>query len=243
MAYHQMSHFYDVLSYDQPYDKWDSIVETYLPENTKRLLDIGCGTGQLTAKFTKYGDVVGVDLSEEMLEIAKKRNPNIEWYHQDMRELNLSGQFDVITIFCDSLNYVTDLEEILQVFYYVEQYLTKDGVFIFDVHSTRKMNTLFNDQCYIDHQDDLTLTWEAIKGEEDNSVWHELSFFIKTDEGLYKRFDETHYQQTYDLELYQQLLSMAGFKIVNQFTDFNIQEFNPNGDRHFIVAKKIIHER
>ena len=61
-----------------------------------------------------------------------------------------------------------------------------DGVLMFDVHTTHKMDTLFNNQSYIDESEDIYLGWEAVQGEEKHSVWHDMSFFIK------KRMDNTN---------------------------------------------------
>ena len=57
------------------------------------------------------------------------------------------------------------------------------------------MNTAFNNQCYIDDNDDIFLAWEAIKGEEPYSVYHDMSFFLKQHNGNYHRFNESHYQR------------------------------------------------
>ncbi|MCJ1758381.1 class I SAM-dependent methyltransferase [Mammaliicoccus sciuri] len=238
MAYNRMSHYYDLLTEDQPYNKWKQIVGHYVTGNDNDILDIGCGTGRLTEQLLEYGRVSGLDLSEEMLEVAESRNPNINWYCQDMRDLDLPQSYNVITIFCDSLNYITDPEEVLQVFNYVNQFLNDGGLLIFDVHSLYKMNHQFNNRNYIDETEQLTLAWQAIAGEEPNSVYHQMSFFIEREDGLYERFDEEHYQVTYEIDFYKQLLDFAGFKVESVFTDFNIDQFNENGDRHFIVARK-----
>ncbi|HCN61416.1 MULTISPECIES: class I SAM-dependent DNA methyltransferase [Mammaliicoccus] len=238
MAYNRMSNYYDLLTDDQPYDKWKEIVGHFLKSNDNEILDIGCGTGRLTTKLLDFGNVSGLDLSAEMLEIAESRNPNIDWYCQDMRDLDLPKNYDVITIFCDSLNYVTDPEDVLQVFNYINNYLKKDGLLIFDVHSIHKMNHQFNNCNYIDESEHLTLTWQAIAGEEPNSVYHQMSFFAEREDGLYERFDEEHYQITFEIPLYKQLLEFAGFEVKNVFTDFNIDDYNEDGDRHFIVAQK-----
>src|SRR5699024_11875260 len=106
MAYNRMSDYYDLLTADQPYHKWKYIVEHFLSSSENEILDIGCGTGTLTSQLTEYGQVSGVDISQEMLEIAESRNPSINWYCQDMRDLELPNQYDMITIICDILNNV-----------------------------------------------------------------------------------------------------------------------------------------
>lgn len=239
MVYQELSAFYDLLTKDQPYYKWKDIVQHFIDGNANEILDIGCGTGTLTTQLTAFGQVSGVDFSADMLEIAKSRNEEINWYCQDMRYLDLPNQYDMITIFCDSLNYVTDPEEVLQVFNFVNKYLKEDGRMIFDVHSTFKMNHQFNNQNYIDEEDNLTLMWQAIKGEESNSVYHQMSFFNLKQDNLYERYDEEHYQRTFDIEVYYELLKLAGFSVEKTFTDFNIDQFDDKGDRHFIVVKKV----
>ncbi len=238
MAYNRMSNFYDLLTDDQPYDKWKTIVGHFTTGHDNEILDIGCGTGRLTTQLLDYGNVSGLDLSAEMLEIAESRNADIKWYCQDMRDLDLPQKYDVVTIFCDSLNYITDPEDVLQVFNYVNSYLNDGGLLIFDVHSIYKMNHQFNNCNYIDETEQLTLAWQAIAGEEPNSVYHQMSFFAEREDGLYERFDEEHYQVTFEIQLYKQLLEFAGFDVKNVFTDFNIDDFNDEGDRHFIVAQK-----
>src|SRR5699024_3351547 len=239
MAYNRMSDYYDLLTADQPYHKWKYIVEHFISSSENEILDIGCGTGTLTSQLTEYGQVSGVDISQEMLEIAESRNPSINWYCQDMRDLELPNQYDMITIFCDSLNYVTEPEDILQVFNYIDKYLKDEGIFIFDVHSIYKMNHQFNNQNYIDEEERLTLIWQAITGEEPNSVYHQMSFFVEREDGLYERFDEEHYQCTFEISLYEELLKLAGFEIKTKFTDFDIDTYSEQGDRQFIVAQKM----
>lgn len=239
MAYNKMSNYYDLLTNDQPYHKWKEIIGHFSTKQENEILDIGCGTGRLTTQLVEFGNVSGLDISQEMLEIAEERNPNINWYCQDMRELDLPHQYDIISIFCDSLNYVTEPEDVLLVFNYIDKYLKEDGVLIFDVHSIQKMNHQFNNQSYFDEEDGLTLMWQAVSGEEPNSVYHQMSFFVEREDGLYERFDEEHYQCTFEIEMYKELLELSGFEVKTVFTDFNIDTFDENGDRHFIVAQKI----
>ena len=61
---------------------------------------------------------------------------------------------------------------------------------------------------------------EAIR-DEPLSVYHEMSFFILEKDGSYRRFDESHYQRTYEEETYKSLLKEIGFTKIETFTDFN----------------------
>ena len=77
----------------------------------KKLLDLACGTGEMTVELAQHGfDVSGIDLSDEMLFIAQEKAASlglsIPFYQQNMAELEGLGKFDCVTIFCDSLNYL-----------------------------------------------------------------------------------------------------------------------------------------
>jgi 2-polyprenyl-3-methyl-5-hydroxy-6-metoxy-1,4-benzoquinol methylase len=62
------------------------------------ILDLGCGTGEPIAQFfiEKGFKVTGVDGSQKMIELCKKRFPSERWVVSDMREINLHQQFDAI---------------------------------------------------------------------------------------------------------------------------------------------------
>ncbi|MCI8278694.1 class I SAM-dependent DNA methyltransferase [Staphylococcus xylosus] len=235
--YEEMSLFYDQLTLDQPYESWLEIVN-YFAENKNSILDIGCGTGSLTSLFNEFKQVTGMDLSVDMLSIAAQKSSHVNWLEGDMTDFQLDKSFDVITIFCDSLNYLPETDDVVATFKRVFEHLDNKGVFMFDVHTSFKMDTLFNNQSYIDESDDVFLGWEAVKGEEPLSVWHDMSFFIRQSDSQYSRFDESHYQRTYLESDYKDMLTQVGFKHIQTFVDFEINNHDDEGYRLFFIVKK-----
>ncbi|MDU9417828.1 class I SAM-dependent methyltransferase [Staphylococcus lloydii] len=235
--YEGLSLFYDQLTFDQPYESWLKIVEQYAPQHHS-LLDIGCGTGNLTTLLTQFDNVTGMDLSVDMLALAANKAHNINWVEGDMTDFTLNSKFDVITIFCDSLNYLADLDDVKATFSNVYQHLEDNGVLMFDVHTINKFDTLFNNQSYIDETDEVFLGWDAIRGEEPYSVWHEMSFFMKQPNDLYQRFDESHYQRTFTEETYKKALTDIGFTNITTFVDFDTSNHDGNGNRLFFIVNK-----
>ena len=100
------------------------------------------------------------------------------------------------------------------------------------------MKTLFNNKSYIDESDNVFVGWDAICGEEPLSVYHEMTFFVSQQNGLYQRFDESHYQRTFEKDFYIRLLKQTGFNRIETFVDFDINNHNEKGDRLFFVAYK-----
>jgi ubiquinone/menaquinone biosynthesis C-methylase UbiE len=246
MAYHEFAYYYDLLMSDVPYDKWEEFVIKQIEKHNisgKKLLDLGCGTGSLAIPFAKRGfDVTGMDLSVEMLSIASNKaqqdNCKIHFVEQDMREFESNTTYDIIGIFCDSLNYLPTKEDVLQTLKRVYEHLKSGGLLIFDVHSEYKINHIFNNYSYGSNEENFSFIWNCFEGEELNSIEHELTFFIEENEGGYTRFDELHMQRTFSISTYKELMEEAGFNLVEVTADFSEMSPVNNSERIFFTAKK-----
>ncbi len=247
MSYEQFAYLYDELMKDAPYDQWVQFVKDMLEKYEVRaasLLDLACGTGELSVRFAKEGfHVTGVDLSEDMLAVAQakaeEKSVRIPFFQQDMANLEGQGLFDVIGIFCDSLNYLKTEEEVIATFANVVEHLQQDGIFIFDVHSIYKVTDVFINQTFSLNEEDISYIWNSFPGENPNSVEHELSFFVLDERlGKYDRIDEVHFQRTYSVQQYTQWLEDAGFEILEVSADFEALAPKPQSERIFFVTKK-----
>ena len=78
----------------------------------QRVLELGCGTGDLLAALEPSRGV-GIDFSREMLRRAATRHPDLHFVHADAHELNVEGPFDVVVL-SDLLNDVWDVQTVLQ---------------------------------------------------------------------------------------------------------------------------------
>jgi SAM-dependent methyltransferase len=247
MSYKDFAYLYDSLMEDVEYSLWiDFILEKvklYSNQNVGRILDLACGTGQLSVKLAEAGfDVVGVDLSEDMLAVANAKadqeNQRIAFYQQDMTKMAGLQSFDFVVIFCDSLNYLESAEDVKKTFQNVYDTLSPDGLFMFDVHSTYKVNEIFMDQTFTSNDEDISYIWNCFPGENDHSVEHELSFFVKKNvENEYERFEEIHYQRTFPIEDYREWLVDIGFEVIEINADFD-QGISEQSERIFFTTKK-----
>jgi len=246
-SYSEFASVYDELMKDVPYDQWvqfiNKQVDAYGIEG-KKLLDLACGTGELSLLLAGEGyDVTGVDLSSDMLAVARekadRKGHSLFLVEQDMSELEGVGEFDLIGIFCDSLNYLQAEKEILQTFDRVYRHLNQSGLFLFDVHSINKMDSLFKDHTYAYNGEEISYIWQCFEGEEPNSVEHELTFFQldhRTDQ--YRRYDELHFQRTFPIELYEKWLLNSGFKLLAVTADFDDKRPKEGSERIFFTAQK-----
>jgi ubiquinone/menaquinone biosynthesis C-methylase UbiE len=247
MTYESFAYWYDTLMNEAPYDAWQSFVQkklkVYGRQGAKRILDVGCGTGELAVRLAKEGFLVtGVDLSENMLAIAQAKaeaqQVTIEFFQQNMTELKGFSSFDCVTIFCDSLNYLLEESEVRQTFSRIYELLREDGLLLFDVHSTYKMDRIFQDAVFTSNDEEISYIWSCYPLSLPHSVEHELTFFVRGDDGKYERHDELHRQRTYEIDQYKQWLTEAGFTVLEITADFTDEAPSETSERVFFVAKK-----
>jgi SAM-dependent methyltransferase len=246
MAYEKLALIYDQLMADAPYDQWVEFLENYLDRNGMSphdILDVACGTGAVSIKLLKKGyAVTGVDLSQSMLAIAGQRVQengfSMPLYEQDMRTLELGQTFDVITIFCDSINYLSDFNDVEKTFAASARHLKPGGLLAFDVHSTEKIDIGFVNQSFSYQDNDLAYIWDSFPGEAPHSVEHEITFFKELKTGLYERFDELHFQRTYPVSDLVKALERAGYSSIKVYQDFSFEEPQEEAERLFFFAVK-----
>lgn len=246
MSYQRFAYVYDQLMKDAPYDSWlqfiDRVIKKY-EHSIHNVLDLACGTGSIAIPLAAKGyKVAGIDLSEDMLAMAYAKSQeagvSVEWIQQNMLELELPHQVDTVVCFCDSLNYVTEDEQIIQLFRRIYEQLSPNGYFLCDLHSLHKMKNVFGNQTFGTHDEDISLLWQCFYDEENETVDHELNFFIQEQDDLYRRFDEVHTQKGYRLEDIIEWLYAVGFEIKEVTADFSELAPEEESERLFIVAYK-----
>lgn len=100
-----------------------------------RVLDLCCGCGHVTKELVKRGyNVTGVDLSAELIALARKELPQVDFRVQDVKELQLETHYDAALSTFDSLNHILIFKDLEQVFVRVHAVLKRDALFVFDMN-------------------------------------------------------------------------------------------------------------
>ena len=167
-AYGEFARVYDIFMDNVDYDAWAS----YLTKSLKEygvcdglVLELGCGTGTMTELLAESGyDMIGVDNAEEMLaEAMEKREESghdILYLLQDMEEFELYGTVRAVISVCDSLNYITEEEDLLHVFSLVNNYLDPKGTFIFDMNTVYKYREMLGNTIIAENREEGSFIWE-----------------------------------------------------------------------------------
>ena len=185
-AYTSFAEVYDLFQDNVPYEEWceylAGLLGTYGVEHGL-VLDLGCGTGSLTELLARRGyDMIGVDNSGEMLQIAMGKREesglDILYLLQDMREFELYGTVAAVVSICDSMNYILDWEDLVQVLRLVNNYLDPGGVFIFDLNTPYKYRELLADNTFAEEREESSFIWENFYDEEERINEYDLTLFI-----------------------------------------------------------------
>ena len=274
-AYTSFARVYDMFMDNVPYEEWCDYITGLLKEygiSNGLVLDLGCGTGSMTELLAARGfDMIGVDCSEDMLEIALEKRMasgrDILYLQQDMRDLELYGTVRAVVCLCDSINYLLDVQDLETVFRLVNNYLDPGGIFIFDLNTEYKYRELLADRTIAENRDEGSFIWDNYYDEESRINEYDLALFIPaeeadagkmgegagpdcetgaasgsgtTGEGLYRKYQETHFQRAYTLDEIQEALERAGMEFLTWYDGDGDGRQAPREDseRIYVIARE-----
>ena len=250
--------------------------------------ELGCGTGKMTRRLRDMGyDMIGIDISQDMLQIAmeqetilkkagtqnadinkveskhtksdKKKNYEILYLNQDMREFELYGTVAAVVSVCDSMNYITEKEDLLQTFKLVRNYLDPGGVFIFDMNTPYYYRKKLGEQTICENRDEGSFIWENYYDPDTKINEFDMTIYIrrnsegqnafktskdkktagKTNNAVYyERFEETHFQRAYSIAEVKALLKRAGLKDIKVYKAFTKDAPDSAAERVYFVSGK-----
>lgn len=262
-AYTGFAQVYDMFMDNIPYDDWCKYLKELLIEQGVKdgiVLDLGCGTGNVTSRLAKSGyDMIGIDNADEMLSIAMEKaaeeGDKILYLLQDMREFELYGTVSAVVSICDSMNYIMEEEDLKKVFELANNYLDPHGVFIFDMNTEYKYKTILANNTIAENRKDGSFIWDNYYYEDEMINEYDLTVYVKEDyveedqdkndeddtmcEGdVFYRFDEKHFQRAYSLDTVKRLLTEAGMEFVCAYDAFTHNPPTEKSERIYIVARE-----
>ena len=187
--------------------------------------------------------MIGVDNSEDMLEIAMEKKVesghDILYLLQDMREFELYGTVNAVVSICDSVNYITEEEELVEVFRLVNNYLDPKGIFIFDFNTEYKYREILGDCTIAENREECSFIWDNYYYEEEKINEYELSLFIQEEDSeLYRKYEETHFQKAYTYETMRRLIEESGLEFVTAYDAFTHVKPSEKSERIYMIARE-----
>ncbi len=261
--YGNFAYVYDQLMDDVDYEEWVKYIESLIEKsgaNVKNILELACGTGNITIPLAKKGyDIAGIDISEDMLGLALEKSETmgvpLVLLEQDMVELDFDlYDLDCVLCACDGFNYVTSLDDLDKVFAKIYDLLKPGGIFVFDISSYYKLSQVLGNNFMGESREDISYMWTNYYDEANQLLEMNLDFFLKLeseggeavyleeglqeDDNLYERYREVHLQRAHREEEIVDILKKLGFARIDSYGDFGMDRPSDQSERIFFTAVK-----
>lgn len=240
MSYNAFADFYDILTENVDYKVRSDYISNFFSRygnGGKRLLDLACGTGTFSSIFAEKGfDVTGVDLSEEMLTIAdNKYQGKVKLVKGNMCSFQFTKKYDYCLCSLDSINHITDYEDVVKCFDCVYNSLNSKGLFVFDVNTVYKHSEILADNAFVYDYEDFFLSWD--NEYLDNNIVRILIDIFAYNGKSYDRYSEEFCERAYSIDELKNALNK--FEIIGIYDE--LTESNPKADseRIYFICKKV----
>jgi SAM-dependent methyltransferase len=160
--YKDLSWLWPIVSPPEDYiaetDYYSTIINKHAGIKVESVFNLGCGGGHHDYTLKKHFTVTGIDISESMLKLARNLNPEVSYIEGDMRNLQIDGIFDAVTIF-DSINSMLTENDLAAVFTTAYIYLKPGGVMLAMTEMTKENFHQNRMSCSTHIKDDIEITF------------------------------------------------------------------------------------
>lgn len=123
---------YQWLPYAEQADRIAELVRERRP-GARSLLEVGCGTGRYLVELRRHFSVIeGLDVEPAMLDLARRRLPDVPLHLGDMRTFDLGRTFEVVACLFSSIGYMTTRDDLVAAIDTMRRHLVAGGVMVID---------------------------------------------------------------------------------------------------------------
>lgn len=236
-VYHEI--YQSLFNYDEEFAFYDK----YLQANqVKSIVEIGCGTGNLAKRlFNANYDYLGIDLFQEMLDIAYENAPNVSFQQGDVRNFSLTSTTDCFLITGRSISYLTTTHDILQSLGCIYKNLKPNGVLMFDAIDAAQLFLDFKEA----KKDELLASsklnhYKRISESKPNLKtgwtwdWSSVYYQLDSNQAYQEIGQDFSTLRAFTKDEVRLLLSMSGFELLEI-----LPKKSYAWDDNFFIAKKI----
>ncbi len=222
---------YELKDYEGESEILKQLIKQYKKSDGKELLDIACGTGAHLTYLKKIFTCTGTDLNVEMIDVAKKKHPEVHFEVADMSELNLGKKFDVITCLFSSIAYIISKERLSRTIKVFADHLKPGGIVLIEQWLEKAIFRAGEPHITTYKNDDLIITrvnTSEVKGEI--SIF-DMHYLVAERGKAVNHFVEYHELAMYPTELLQSLM------VENNLVTTIFQD-DPKFDRGLLIGVK-----
>ncbi len=210
------------------------------------LLDLGCGTGEHLNLLSRHDfNCTGLDISNEMLTIAKERtDKSINYLKSSMTTFDYYNEFNIITSFFGSFNYMLDDSEIEKTLWNTWRALKPDGLCIFEIWNTlpvkkikQKDLSLISTTTVQDKTIKRERGFRLLEYPKKDIVEVDYNYTLKSASHSFSLKDK-HRMRTFTKEEISYFLNENGFTLDKVYANFNKELYNMYSNKMIIVFRK-----
>ena len=242
--YDALAPFYAALNsavnYEEMADYLRSTFEKYFQGDVVDVLDLGCGSGNVTLPLANRGyGMIGVDISEEMLCEGREKDKEgrVLWLCQDMRSFELYGTVEAVVCTLDGINHLTSKKDVEKCFSLVHNYLVPDGLFVFDINAPYKFENVYGTNAYILEEKGVFCAWQNAYNPKTQLCRFDISVFERNRDGSYFRSDSSAKERMYTPKSIKEMLEKTGFSLLETTDGYRDGQLNDKSERIVFVAK------
>ncbi len=209
----------------------------------KLILDLGCGTGNITIPMAEKGyDMIGIDLSVEMLEIAAEKARNADkdilFLNQDMSDFELYGTVDAMVCALDGVNYLTEDGQLSDMLSKLHYYLNPGGILIFDINTEYKFRNILDGSTFVYDDKDAYCVWNSEFDQEEGICYFDLNIFTQNPDGTYTRRDEFQEERAYSVEDIKKTVEECNLELLGVYDNLSFNPPTDQSERLFFVVRR-----
>ena len=242
-CYAELAAFYDRLmtvDYVEKAAYWLDLFDRFGDVRPRTLLDLACGSGNLTAPLAANGiEMIGVDLSADMLALAQQKLPDTLFLQQDMRDIEIGGTVSGAVCALDSINHLRRTADVAAVFESVYRAIEPNGLFVFDANTPYKHREVLGDNAFVFEEKDFTCVWQNRLIEHTIEVDMWLDFFVECPDGRYERLSDHVRERAYSERTLRKLLGEAGFEVLAVLDEETDAPPTDTTERWVLIAKRV----
>ena len=229
--------YYDLLN--QSLQSGDvEFIQEQIPERCRNICELACGTGRIISQLRAPGrKLSGVDISEDMLRIAKNRYSDITWLKYDMRELPVIDTFDFVFCGYNAIQHLLNEEDIILFFQSAKRNMAPDGLLLIDLFNP-DMKYLFPEGnrralAAFEYEAGQTITVEESSIYDINTEINSIAYDYYCNGSFL--FREDYQMKQYNPDVMRRLIRESGFMVSNCYGDYEGHEFTPESQKQIYI--------
>jgi SAM-dependent methyltransferase len=205
---------YSFKDYKAEAGRLHDLIQAEVP-GARTLLDVGCGTGMHLAQLSKYYEVEGLDLDEDMLAIARQRLPQIPLHHADMTDFELDKTFDVVVSLFSSIGYVRSLDNLRRCAGALARHVRPGGLAVVEPWFTPEEWEPGHSALTVVDEEDLKLARMNVAGQSDRDSIIHFHYLVTEADAEVTHFTEEHILGLFTTDEYLDAMRRAGFQVTH----------------------------